>query len=100
MPFTQIIELDRVDDADVLRDHLAGWDADQAGAAPGYRGARILADRDRPGRYLVVVDFESTEAAERNNGREETAAWAARLREFAGADPSYHNLEPVYTTDA
>jgi hypothetical protein len=98
MPFTQIIELDRVENPDALRDHLAGWDADQAGEAPGYRGARLLADREAAGRYLVEVDFESVEAAERNDRRQETTAWAAKLRELVGEDPSYRNLEPVYET--
>jgi hypothetical protein len=99
MSFTQLIEVDGARDAEALHDLLSRWDAEQKGVAPGYLGARLLADRATSDRYLVEVDSSSAEEAERNNEREETAAWAARLRELAGAEPTYRNLQPVYTTD-
>jgi hypothetical protein len=98
MSFTQIIELVGVSDEQALRDHVARWDAHEAGGAPGYLGARVLADHDVPGRYLAVVDFSSREEAERNSDRAETAAWAEDLRELSGAASVYHNLRDVYAT--
>lgn len=100
MSFTQIMEIDGVKDEQALHDHVAGWDAEQAGVAPGYRGTRVLADRDTPGRYLIEVDFSSEEEARRNNDREETAAWAKQLQELAGGEPIYRDLRQVCTTYA
>jgi hypothetical protein len=42
----QTIEVEAADEAG-LRDHLAGWHGEQAGLAPGYLGARILAEEPR-----------------------------------------------------
>lgn len=98
MTFTQIIELDGVDDEQALHDHVAAWDTDQAGVAPGYLGARVLADSNRAGHYQIVVDFTSEEEATANNDRPETARWATRTRELAGSDPTHHNLREVCTT--
>lgn len=98
MSFTQIIEVDGVSDEQQLHDHVAGWDSEQSGTAPGYLGAQVLADQDTPGRYLVAVDFASQAEAQRNSDREETGAWATRLRELAGDEPHYRNLRQVCTT--
>jgi hypothetical protein len=46
MAFVQTIEVEAADEAG-LRDHLAGWHGEQAGLAPGYLGARILAEEPR-----------------------------------------------------
>jgi quinol monooxygenase YgiN len=98
MSYTQIIEIDAAGDAEGLQDLLAGWDAEQRGVAPGYIGARLLADAATAGRYLIEVDFTSQEEADRNNGREETAAWASTLRELARGEPTYRDFEQVYAT--
>ena len=95
--FTQTLEV-RVGDEAALRDHLAAWDAAQAADAPGYAGARLLADLDDPGRYVVVVGFTSREDAERNSARPETAAWADRLRQLADGEPVYGNHAEVYAS--
>ena len=41
--FTQTIEV-QTDDEAALRDHVAGWHAEQTGIAPGYRRERVLAE--------------------------------------------------------
>jgi hypothetical protein len=46
MGFVQTIEVEATDEV-ALRDHLAGWHGEQAGLAPGYLGARILAEEPR-----------------------------------------------------
>jgi antibiotic biosynthesis monooxygenase (ABM) superfamily enzyme len=99
MSYTQIMELTGVRDPEALQDHVAGWDADQNGVAPGYLGARVLADQDGADRFLVVVDFSSEEEARRNSDRSETSAWAERLRALADDEPTYRNLESVYATE-
>ncbi len=98
MAFIQTIEV-RTDDEATLRDHVAGWHAEQTGIAPGYRSARILADEDTPGRFLIEVDFSSRDEADRNNTRPETAAWAAKLNELTTGEPRFTNCRLVCTTD-
>lgn len=98
MTFTQIIEVGGADER-ALRDHIATWDAEEAGRAPGYLGARLFADADRSGRHVVAVDFASPEQAAENNTREATGAWAAELRDLSrGGEPIYRNLHLVYAT--
>lgn len=97
MAYTQLLEVAGADEQ-ALHDHVAQWDAQQAGVAPGYLGARVLADNDRPGRHLVLVDFASEDQAKENNDREETATWAARLRDLGDDAPAYRNLREVCTT--
>lgn len=98
MSFTQIIEVDGVQDEQALHDHLAAWDTEQGGVAPGYLGCRVLADEDVPSRYQIVVDFSSEEEAKANNERPETARWADRTRELAGDEPTFRNLRVVCST--
>jgi quinol monooxygenase YgiN len=97
MVFVQTIEVQAADETS-LRDHVAGWHADQAGSAPGYQGGRVLADADNPGRFLIEVDFSSRQEADRNSDRSETAAWASRLRELVSGEPRYANYRVVWTT--
>lgn len=95
MPFTQQITVEGVDDQ-AIHEHVATWDAEQSGKAPGYLGARVLADGE--GRHVIEVDFSSEEEARRNNGRPETQQWAEALKGLAGGEPSYRDLRQVCTT--
>jgi quinol monooxygenase YgiN len=97
MAFTQIMTVEGADEQ-ALHDLVAKWDADQAGIAPGYLGARVLADQKTAGRYLIVVDFTSEEEARQNSERPETNAWAEKLRELADGEPTYLDLREVCTT--
>jgi quinol monooxygenase YgiN len=97
MSFVQTIEIETTDDQ-AVRDHLAAWDREQAGIAPGYQGCRLLANQDAPGRFLIIVDFSSPEEAEQNNQRPETAAWADKLRGLVTGEPTYRNFRPTYST--
>ena len=96
MAFTQIIDVSGADEK-ALHDLVARWDADESGSAPGYLGARVLAD-DSSGRHLIQVDFSSEEEARRNNDRPETQAWAEQLRSVADGDATYRDLRQVCTT--
>lgn len=97
MGFTQTIEVSAADE-NALRDHVAAWHAEQHGIAPGYLGARILADADQSDRYVIEVDFDSRDDANRNNERPETAAWATRLGELTNRDTTYRNFRQVSAT--
>ena len=99
MAFTQLIIIGGADEQ-ALKDHVTAWDDAQAGVAPGYLGARVFADQDRPGRYLIEVDFRSEEDARRNSDRPETQAWAEQLRNLGTGDPEFGNLRQVGSTYA
>lgn len=97
MAFTQVITVIGAGEQ-ALHDHLAAWDSAQSGVAPGYLGARILADDTSPGRHIIEVDFSSEEEARRNNDRPDTKAWAEELRQLASGEPEFANLRQVCTT--
>ena len=79
----------------------------------GYIGTRLLADRDEPGRYVILAEFAEVdgdltpaEEAERNNRREETERWAreapcarrrrTRLDPLRRALPHRHHRQPAH----
>lgn len=98
MAFTQIITVEGADEQ-ALHDLVGSWDADQSGSAPGYQGARVLADDDAD-ELIIEVDFSSEEEARRNDDRQETEAWASRLRELVDGEPDYRDLRQVCSTYA
>lgn len=97
MTFTQTMSV-QADRVESLADLLDGWHHEQDGTAPGYLGARLLADQDQPGSFLIEVDFASKSDAEKNNTRPETQAWADKLRSVAQGEPGYHNYIVAYST--
>lgn len=97
MSFTQTMTV-QADAHESLVQLLESWHRDETGIAPGYQGARLLADQDAPGRYVIEVDFSSEEEAQANNTRPETQAWAASLQGLAQGEPAYCNYKVAYTT--
>jgi hypothetical protein len=103
--FTQTIAV-RTDDPDQLVEILKEWDRNQASSdVMGYMGTHVLADREEPGRYLIVAEFgvvdpdvSAADEAQRNNERAETQAWAERLRTFIEGEPVYHHYDELYRT--
>jgi hypothetical protein len=103
--FTQQIRV-RCGDPEQLIELLVQWDRDQAtGDIMGYMGSRLLADRDRPGEYLIEADFgivdpevSAFEEARRNNDRPETQDWAARLLALVEGEPEYRHYDELYRT--
>jgi hypothetical protein len=104
--FCQAISV-RCDDPAPVIELLEQWDLDQASTdIMGYMGVRLLADREEPGRYLIIADFgvvdpdvSAADEAKRNNDRPETQAWAARLRELVNGEPEYHHYDELHRTD-
>lgn len=98
MGFLQLIEVGDTD-PQALADHITSWHREQHGTAPGYLGARLLADTDRPGWHVIEVDFSSAEEAQRNNDRPETAQWAETPRGLGTvADDAFRNCREVFAT--
>ena len=96
MTLVQTIEID-TDDIGAVNDLVSKWHADQAGVAPGYQRARVLADEERRRHYVIEVDFSSKKEAEANNARPETTSWAERLGALADGSPTFRNLALVHT---
>lgn len=63
----------------------------QGGAAPGFRGTKILKDRDRDSAYMVIAEFDSYELAMENSARPETDAFAKKMGELVDGAVTYGN---------
>ncbi|MGI9647311.1 MAG: hypothetical protein ACR2OI_02210 [Acidimicrobiia bacterium] len=95
MRFTQTMAI-RTTDGAALGSLMSAWHEAEAGVAPGYLGSRLLADRDDPGRFLIVVDFSSAEEAEINSNRPETAEWASRMMDLVDGDVGWGNYDVAH----
>jgi hypothetical protein len=94
--FVQIIEL-KTSHPDELNALAAEFRAERSASnepMPVSRGT-FTADRDRPGYYINIVEFDSYEAAMANNDRPETTKFAARLAELCEGPPKFYNLDTV-----
>lgn len=93
MGYVQIIELQtsRFDEIDALHET---WLAETEGKRTTI-GEMVVRDREKPGRYLVIVEFPSYEAAQENNDLPETGRFAESLGPLLDAPPVFHNLDLV-----
>jgi len=91
--FLQIIEIrtSRFDEVEALRKDIQARLDDGSPSRP--RRGTITADRDRPGVYLNIVEFDSYESAMENSNRPETGEFAARLAKLCDAPPTFYNLD-------
>jgi hypothetical protein len=63
------------------------------------RRATFTADRDRPGYYLSIIEFDSYESAMKNSNRPETAAFAAQMEKLCDGPPKFYNLDVMESWD-
>ena len=95
MEFVQIVEFStsRIDEVRKLSDEFQA----QMGSQPGgpASGAVITADRDNPGRYLVIAQFPSYEEAMANSNRPEVSAFAQAMAELCDGPPTFRNLDVI-----
>lgn len=95
MEFVQIVEFStsRIDEVRKLSDDFQA----QMGEDPGGAGSRavITADRDTPGRYLVIAQFPSYEEAMANSNRPEVSAFAQAMAELCDGPPTFRNLDVI-----
>jgi hypothetical protein len=92
--FVQIIEYktSRPEEVDELTEQYRK--SRQAGAeGPTPMRGMTGADRDRPGHYFAIVEFESYDAAMENSARSDTSEFAAKMMEFCDGRPKFRNLD-------
>ncbi|WP_410793374.1 hypothetical protein [Kribbella sp. C-35] len=94
--FVQIIEYrtskpDEV--AALLEDFRAKREADGDGPAPTL--GLTCADRDEPGRYFAIVQFDSYEAAMENSQRADTTEMSEKMMALCDGPGTFYNLDVV-----
>jgi hypothetical protein len=94
--FVQIIEYrtSKPDEiAALLEDFSAKREAEGEGPAPTRSIA--CADRDEPGRYFAIVEFESYEAAMENSQRADTTEMSEKMMALCDGPGKFYNLDLV-----
>jgi hypothetical protein len=89
--FVQIVEFktSRIEEIEALaRD---GQRQLQSGST--VRRATVTADRDRPGYYLSIIEFDSYESAMENSNRPETIEFSAAMAKLCDGPPKFYNLD-------
>jgi quinol monooxygenase YgiN len=91
--FIQIIDqtTSRIDEIQALAEKYQAENPPSAAV----RRSVVTKDRDRENHYLVIVEFESYEAAMENSNDPRTTEFAARLAELCDAPPVFYNLDVV-----
>jgi quinol monooxygenase YgiN len=89
--FIQIIEFktSRIDEIEAL----AGERSSELGDGSTVHRVTVTADRDRPGYYLTIAEFDSYESAMENSNRPETAEFAAQMAKLCDGPPKFYNLD-------
>ena len=80
---------------DEIASMASEYEKEQGAQAPGFRGSRILKDRDRENAYMVVAEFDSHELAMENSRRPETDALAKKMAELVDGPPAYGNYDVI-----
>jgi alpha-acetolactate decarboxylase len=57
------------------------------------RRVTVTANRDKPGSYLTIVEFDSYESAMENSNRPETAQFAEQMMKLTDGQPNFYNLD-------
>ncbi|MGW6199672.1 hypothetical protein ACWF0M_26210 [Kribbella sp. NPDC055110] len=94
--FVQIIEYrtSKPDEIEaLLEDYRAKREAEGGGPMPTLSLA--CADRDEPGRYFAIVQFESYEAAMENSQRADTTEMSEKMMELCDGPGTFYNLDLV-----
>ncbi|HEX8004043.1 MAG TPA: hypothetical protein VF519_15245 [Mycobacteriales bacterium] len=93
MSFIQIIEhqTSRMEEIAKLAEEMRA----QRGDDRTVTRMTVAADRDNPGHYYTIVEFESYETAMANSDDPRTQEFAARFAELLDAPPVFRNLDVV-----
>jgi hypothetical protein len=96
--FVQIIdfETDRIDEMKALADEMGSR---LAGRENSPTRRLILRDRNRPGHYLGVIEFNSYEEAMQNSSDPETSKFAEQMAALCTRPPSFTDADVVDLTD-
>ena len=89
--FVQIMELktSRIDEVEALSKRMQEERGDALLATKG----TVTADRDRPGYYLVIVEFDSYEEAMKNSNDPATNKYAEQMGALLDGPPKFYNLD-------
>ena len=89
--FIQVIEYSssRIDEIKALGEKVR---AERSGDAGGPRIVRVTEDRDKPGHYYTIVEFDSYESAMENSDHPATQAFAAEMAQLVDGPPTFINL--------
>lgn len=94
--FLQIIEYrtSRFDEVKALGEERARNDT-------GSLARRVTAteNRDKPGTYMTVVEFDSYESAMENSKRPETAEFAEQMQKLCDGPPTFYNLDVRFAAE-
>jgi len=66
---------------------------DERGDALLASKATVTEDRDRPGHYFVIVEFDSYEEAMRNSNDPVTSRYAEQMSALLSGPPTFCNLD-------
>ena len=90
--FIQIIEYttSRADEVRALGEKMR---ADRAGDTGGPSRVTVTEDRDRPGTFRTIAEFESYETAMKNSNDPATQEFAAAMNELIDGQPTFYNLD-------
>jgi hypothetical protein len=89
--FVQIMEFDtsKIEEVEALAARLREAQGDALLASK----STVTADRDRPGHYYVIVEFDSYEQAMKNSNDPATGKYADEMAGLLGGPPVFHNLD-------
>ncbi|MFF2243108.1 hypothetical protein ACFVTM_02855 [Arthrobacter sp. NPDC058130] len=92
--FVQIIEFQssRIEEIE----ELGRPSRTEGSTAPTFGRIIATADRDRPGTYFTIVEFESYESAMENSNRPETSEFAAKMAALCDGPPVFRNLDVMW----
>jgi quinol monooxygenase YgiN len=93
MSFVQVIEYD-TDRPDEVRALSEEWGQHQLSNAPARM--TVAEDRERPGHFVMVAEFDSYDQAMAHSAQPETGAYADRMRRLAKNEPRFVNLEVAH----
>jgi hypothetical protein len=91
MSFVQIMQLQTSNVNEILA-AVDEWEKATEGRRTAGRSV-VCQDRDHPGRYSVIVFFDSYEAAMKNSELPETGALAEKTAALSDGPPSFVNLD-------
>lgn len=91
MGFIQFVEF-TTSNIDEMRELGRKYQEDTGSQRTSSRGV-LCADRDTPGRYVVVAEFPSFEEAMKNNDLPETQALNQEMSKLADGPASFRNLD-------
>jgi len=88
--FVQIIEFktSRFDEIEALADQYDLNSGDNTA-----RKVTICEDRDNPGTYYNIVEFDSYESAMKNSQRPEVGQFAEAMQKICDGPPKFYNLD-------